>query len=284
MKEMKSILVPVDFSKCSLDALKFAAVTAKKSGAMIHLISIIEKQNYYFLGSDPIVIPPELTFTNNAHDEKLKSEIRRRLEEIKKSAYLKDVPVEIKIGTGLKVYKCIEEYSRISKSDMIIMGSNGAHGLTKILIGSNAERVSRFSKIPVLVVNHKVRNIKTIIFASDFEKEAYKVFPFVQKFAEIFASDIHLLKVNIFTHYNNTEDLELLKKFNKKFKSNYKEVVFENSTKASGILKYAEKINSSIIAIGTHGKKGLIRLLFENVSEETIRFSSKPVLTVNLKN
>ena len=280
---MKSILVPIDFSKCSLDALKFAAVTAKKSGAMIHLISIIEKQNYYFLGSDPIVITPEFTYSNNSHDEKLKNEIRKRLEELTKLSYLKGIPVEVKIGTGLKVYKCIEEYSRISKSDMIIMGSSGAHGLTKILIGSNAERVSRFAKIPVRIVNNKVQNIKTIIFASDFEKEAYKVFPFVQKFAEVFNSDIHLLKINIFTHYNNTEDVELLKKFNKKFKTNYKEVVYESSTKASGILKYAENINSSIIAIGTHGKKGLIRLLFENVSEETIRSSTKPVLTVNLK-
>ncbi|MEZ4690210.1 MAG: hypothetical protein R3A12_08495 [Ignavibacteria bacterium] len=36
------------------------------------MISIIEKQNYYFLGSDPIVIPPELIYSNNAHDEKLK--------------------------------------------------------------------------------------------------------------------------------------------------------------------------------------------------------------------
>lgn len=280
---MKSILVPVDFSKCSIDALKFAAVTAKKTGAMIHLISIIEKQNYYFLGSDPIVIPPEFTYSNNAHDEKLKSEIRSRLDEIKKSSFMKDIQTECKIGTGLKVYKCIEEYARISKSDMIIMGSSGAHGLTKILIGSNAERVSRFSKIPVLIMNHNVQNIKTIIFASDFENEAYKVFPFIQLFAGIFDADIHLLKVNIFTHYNNKEDLELLKKFNKKFKSDYKEVVFESSTKAAGILKYAEKVNSSIIAIGTHGKKGLVRLLFENVSEETIRSSSKPVLTVNLK-
>jgi len=281
---MKSILVPIDFSKCSIDALKFAAVTAKKSGAMIHLISIIEKQNYYFLGSDPIVIPPELTITNNSHDEKLKSEIRLRLEDIRNSEYLKDIPVDINIGTGLKVYKCIEEYSRISKSDMIIMGSSGAHGLTKILIGSNAERVSRFSKIPVLIVNHKVQKIKTIIFASDFEKEAYIVFPFIQSFANIFNADIHLLKVNIFTHYNDTEDKALLRKFNDKFKTDYKEVVFENSTKASGILKYAGKVSSSIIAIGTHGKKGLVRLLFENVSEETIRSSYKPVLTVNLKN
>ncbi|HMQ68911.1 MAG TPA: universal stress protein [Ignavibacteria bacterium] len=280
---MKAILVPIDFSKCSLDALKFAAFTAKRSGAKIHLISIIEKQNYYFLGSDPIVIPPELIYSNNAHDEKLKNEIRSRLDKITRSAYLKDIPVEYKIGTGLKVFKCIEEYSRISKSDMIIMGSSGAHGITKILIGSNAERVSRFSKIPVLIMNHSIRNIKTIIFASDFEKEAYRVFPFVQEFAKVYDSEIHLLKVNIFTHYNNAGDIALLKKFNKKFNSNYKEVVFESSTIASGIHKYADKINSSMIAIGTHGKKGLIRLLFENVSEETIRYSAKPVLTVNLK-
>ena len=96
------------------------------------------------------------------------------------------------------------------------MGSNGAHGISKILIGSNAERVSRFSEIPVLIINQKISKIKTVIFASDFEKESYNVFPFVKNFAEIFNADIHLLKVNIYTHYNKSDDLNLLKKFNKK--------------------------------------------------------------------
>ncbi|HMS66398.1 MAG TPA: universal stress protein [Ignavibacteria bacterium] len=280
---MKSILVPVDFSECSIDALKFAAKAAKASGAKINLISIIEKQNYYFLGSDPIAISPELIESNNMHDEQLKKEIRLKLEKLKMSAFLKGINVECKVGTCLKVYKCIIEYSRISGSDFIIMGSNGAHGLSKVLIGSNSERVARFSNIPVLIINGKINKLETVIFASDFDKESYKVFPFIKSFAECFKADIHLLKVNIYSHYNNSEDSELLKKFNKKYNTNYKEVIQNSPVISLGIQRYSSKIRNGIIAIGTHGKKGLIRLLLENISEETIRSSVKPVLTVNLK-
>lgn len=283
MKKIKSILVPVDFSECSIDALKFAAKAALNANATIHLLSVIEKQNYYFLGSDPIAMSPEFIHSNIRYDENLKKEIRNKLEILKSSAFLKGVNVDCKVGTCLKVYKSINEYARISNSDFIIMGSNGAHGISKILVGSNAERVARFSEIPVLVINQKISKVKTVIFASDFEKESYKVFPFVKNFAEIFNADIHLLKVNIFTHYNKSDDLNLLKKFNKKFNSDYKEIVQDSPAIALGIQKYASKVSGSIIALGTHGKKGILRILLENISEETIRSSVKPVLTINLK-
>lgn len=283
MKNIKSILVPIDFSECSIDALKFAAKVALKADAAIHLLSVIEKQNYYFLGSDPIAMSPELIHSNIRYDENLKSEIKNKLENLKKSVFLKNIKVDCKVGTCLKVYKSINEYARISKSEFIIMGSNGAHGISKILIGSNAERVARFSSIPVLIINQRLNKLNTVIFASDFEKESYKVFPFVKLFADTFNADIHLLKINIYTHYNKSEDLNLLKKFNKKFNSNYKEVVQDSPGIALGIQNYAAKINNGIIALGTHGKKGILRILLENISEETIRSSVKPVLTINLK-
>ena len=54
--------------------------------------------------------------------------------------------------------------------------------------------------------------------------------------------------------------------------------------KEQGILDYTNEINADMIAIGTHGKKGLARFLKTDVSEDMIRLSEKPILVVNFNN
>lgn len=277
---MKTILVPTDFSKCSIQALKFASNVAELSGATIHLISIIERQNYYFMGGEPIVIPPPLLSTQSKHDEKLKKVIKKKLIELSRDPYFSLIKIICKVGSGLKAYKSINEYAQISKADMIIMGTTGAHGIREIFLGSNSERVARFSKIPVVILTRQPKNIKTIVFASDFEKESYRIFPFVQNFAKLFNADIHLLSINDGKKFKKIDERNSLKLFNKKFKSHYKEIVFDCINITEGIVKYSDKVRADMIAIGTHGKKGIVRLLMEDVSEQTIRFSQRPVMTV----
>lgn len=277
---MKTIIVPVDFSKCSIEALKFASLTAQKSNAKIHLLHIIQMQNYYFMGTDPLSVPP--VNVNDKYYDNLNKEVTKTLEKLQKASYLENVFAVSKIETTHNIYEGILSYARKAGADIIIMGTYGSNSLKEILIGSNAERVVRFSDIPVLVVPKKIDKLKKIVFASDFSKESYLVFPEVRKFAELFGAEICLLKVN--THHQFTrirDNMDLLRAFNKKFKSDYKIAIYDDYKKEEGIINYADEVDADLIAIGTHGKKGPARFFKEDISGSMVGLTYKPVLAVN---
>ncbi|MCX7877257.1 MAG: universal stress protein [Ignavibacteria bacterium] len=281
---MKKILVPTDFSKCSIFGLDFASILAKRSQAEIHIFNAILTTNYYY-AADPFVIAPPASVMAQSINENLKKASLAKLKKISQRNSLNGLKLNIHCETTTNVHYEILNYADNIKADIIIMGTKGAGNLKDILIGSTAERVARFSSRPVLVMPSAMKKTPgKIVFASDFTDEAYGIFPFVRNFAEILNAEIRLLKVNTTQQFKRTQDdVILIKNFLKKFGSKYKWDIYNDYMKEEGILSFAEDINADMIAIGTHGKKGLARFLRQDVSEGVIRLSKKPVLIVNLK-
>jgi len=280
---MKTIIVPTDFSKCSIEALEFASWLAKKTGAKLHIINIITS-NLYLYAADPMVAAPSYSAVYESYYENIKKVSEKHLEKLTKNKFLQNLDITTKSISGMNIHEQIIAYSDKVKADLIIMGSKGASGVKGILIGSNAERVVRFSHRPVIVIHNKVKNpvFKKIVFASDFMEEAYKIFSAVKNFAEIFNAEILLIKVNTVEQFRRTiDDREKINKFNKHFKTVYKYVLYNDYMKEQGILDYTNEIKADMIAIGTHGKKGLARFLKTDVSEDMVRVSNKPIMVVN---
>lgn len=283
---MKTILIPTDFSKYSAYAFETAAALAKKVKAKLHLFNAAETGAYYFSSAEPIVIAPPAGIMIEGINENLKKASMKKLEKLKKDKIFNGIDVTVKSDTTINVHESIIEYAADIKASIIIMGTRGAGGIKGIVLGTTAERVVRFSPIPVIVIPVKVKNPvpKIIVFASDFTKEAYKVFPFIQNLAGIYGSQIHLLKINTRDNFAKTgEDEELISKFNKSFGGKYKYAIYSDYMKEEGILNYSDRVQADLIAIGTHGKTGLRRFFSEDVSEGVVRLSHKPVLIVNIK-
>lgn len=78
------------------------------------------------------------------------------------------------------------------------MGSHGTSGLSEVFIGSNAEKVVRNSKVPVLVIKNSYESffIDKFVFASDFKDESKNAYKQAVNFAKKFDATIHLLMVN----------------------------------------------------------------------------------------
>ena len=282
---MKTILVPTDFSKNSFYGLEFAAKLARRSRAKLHLFNVALRGTYYY-ASDPLVIAPPAAVMVESIIENLKKSSMAKLEKIRKSKLFKGIKVSLECETSFSVYREILDYSKKIKADLIVMGTKGESNVKDIFLGSTAERVVRFSEKPVLVIPNKIKNsnLNLIVFASDFTHEAYGIFRFVRDFAKIFNAKIDLLKINTMNQFRRTkDDAERMSKFNIKFKTNYRTVIFNDYMKEEGILNYSELVSADLIAIGTHGKKGLARFFSADVSEGVVRLSHKPILVVNLK-
>jgi len=146
---VKSILVPVDFSPHSEAALLFAVQVADKMGASVTVLHVIhdlgEAPGYYSVKGRK----KQLKRMEDVANEMLEDFIRKIQEKYPELETLKKL--ETTLVKGLPVNRILEVAEK-SKSQMIIMGSQGRTGLSHIMLGSKAEQVMRLSPIPVTIV------------------------------------------------------------------------------------------------------------------------------------
>lgn len=291
---MKKILVPTDFSGCSLSAVEFAAYTAKKTGSVVDLLHVIDTG---IDALDPTVIAllPGSDFAAGAMPPTdagiimmgLLKQTKMHMNRVMHMPYWKGVTVTDHVKTGGDIYHKIIEYAQKTNPDMIIMGTHGASGFKEAFIGSNTEKVARLADRPLLAIKHKIAHpdIQTIVFATDFSDEVYEVYTSIRKFAEIFDAKIYLLKVNTPGSFESSDQTtHLVSEFIKEFREakDYPFVIYNNGSKESGIVHFARKVDADMIALGTHGRGGLSVLFHPSVSEGLVNHSPLPVLTVNI--
>jgi nucleotide-binding universal stress UspA family protein len=144
--QVKSILLPTDFSECGNYALSYATSMARTFGAAIIFVHVIE----------PIV--PSVGYSGMTEPLPI-ADISDQLEDSAE----RELPkfAECKECAGLQVEEVIvhgeaaSEIVRVAKEravDLIVVSSHGRTGLGRILFGSTAEAIVRHAPCPVLVV------------------------------------------------------------------------------------------------------------------------------------
>lgn len=144
---MKRILVPVDFSPTSTKAFRFAVDIASKSGGSVLL---------YHLYTAAKESKSELVTSVGERSKQIALACLKKLKRLKNQVMKEtsEVPVSTIIGRS-PVVSNILKYAEKRHIDLIVMGTQGASGLKKISMGSNASQVMEKSEIPVLLVPEK---------------------------------------------------------------------------------------------------------------------------------
>lgn len=272
---MKKILVPTDFSECALNALRVATKIAKKNKSTIYLVHVYDRP------ISGITLQFEI---DNVKNKKIRNKIKDEMEKIAAFKFLKGVKLKRFIIPDKTIWEMLS-HKNLKEVDLVVMGTHGSSGTNEFFIGSNAEKVVRSANKPVLCVKHRNDNINfsNIVFASDFSIEAIHAFPAVKKFAEVFNSNIHFLKINTPEKFETTgESKKEIDRFLKKV--GYKDAsvtIYNDFKKETGIIRYAYDIKADLIALGTHGRNGLSRFYNKSIAEGLVNHSSLPILTVN---
>jgi nucleotide-binding universal stress UspA family protein len=282
---MKKILIPIDFSKCSLAAARYAAKIAEKHNSSLYLLHIISNPHLYFVTSDVDMSSSMIYAERKRYIDRLESDAKNKLEELRKSYFVRNLKVDYAVIVGSSINKDIVDYAKTKKIDLILMGSNGNDNFERIVLGSNSERVFRFTDIPVLIVGQRVKSndIKKVVFASDFTPEAIQVYPVLSRFIKPYEPDIHLIRINTENSLLPTEEaIRRMKKMVKRFKGNFITDVRAAYEVYEGITKYAKEVNADLIAIGALRRKGLSRFFSNRIIEGVIRRTRIPVLTIDI--
>eukprot|EP01136_Pigoraptor_vietnamica_P040565 Opistho-1_new@12618 len=147
---MKKILVPIDFSDYSTNAVKYAIEMAKTMKASIHLCHAIAIPEVSPMAG--MVVWPTEDYT--AIKEETTTTLKNYVDELKANTTLNEpfLPIiEYSCAFG-NVKKVIEDSSKELKIDLVIMGMAGAGKLSHLLLGSNSLAVIADNHIPVLLV------------------------------------------------------------------------------------------------------------------------------------
>jgi nucleotide-binding universal stress UspA family protein len=274
---MKKILVPTDFSEYAYYALKVAAQIAKKNDGEIILLHMLELPHQ---GGDAIGsghdIPEIMLFKNAAI---------KRLEDLMNDQCLDGLKVSQVIQFEL-AFDGIMNISKKNEVDLIVMGSHGASGFKEMFIGSNAEKVVRFSDIPVLVLKREeeIFNVGHFVFASDFSDEVRKPFQKVVEFANKFNAELHLVMINTPSSFKPTHIAnEIMSNFVSNYSINkFSTHIYNDTNVENGILNFANHVDADLIGMSTHGRRGLSHFFNGSISEDLVNHALRPVITFKI--
>ena len=144
--DIRSILVPTDFSECARHAVPVAADLARLLGARVVCLHVVEPI-VQPIGFAPVAEPmaaPEL-------GERMEESAARDLPAFSKSEGFAGLEVEDLMAHGEPAAEIVR-VSEESGTGLIVISSHGRTGLGRILFGSTAESVVRHARCPVLVV------------------------------------------------------------------------------------------------------------------------------------
>ncbi len=279
---MKNILVPFDFSEEAENAFKFAQEIAALSSAKLKLVHIIEiptTQHFNTMGE----VNLEENYVDKVYMVELVDKRKKQLKEIEKELGVQPFPFSTRLSFG-NPYAGISKEIAEMKADLVIMGSKGSSGLEELLIGSNTEKVVRHAKCPVITVKSptKVKDIKKIVFASDFSDDSKKVMLKLKDLQTLLEASLYLVKINTPNSFENSKKSK--QKINDFIKTNKLENVkvdiFNSSSEEEGILEYAEDLEADLIAMATHGRTGFLHLLSGSIAEDVVNAAKRPVWTM----
>lgn len=274
---MKKLLVPVDFSRQSIDAFRMALDITALSGGSVRLLHVI---SFPVLHDSPLMstTPFRKQLLND-----LKEVAVEKFKRLESEFNTREIRVETEVISG-RVHPAIMDCIVVKHIDLVIMGTKGTEGFKEWIVGSNTEKIVRTSPVPVIAVKKygPVSGIRSIVFPTDMNAGHHEdLIKKITALQDFFQAKLHIICVNTPAVYR--PEMEIRKKigdFARKFSlKNYTINVFSHSNEESGILEFSKQTNADLIAIATHGFTGIARVLNGSVAEDVVNHARFPVWT-----
>jgi nucleotide-binding universal stress UspA family protein len=276
---MKKILVPCDFSVQARQAFHTALAIAEADPGEVHLLHVIEIP----VLQDPLLLPVP-AFEEGLFGE-LESKAREQFSRMAATAPA-GVNVETKVLYGVTA-SMIRHYIREFDITMVVMGTRGSTGIRELFVGSNTEKVVRQSPVPVMVVRNEVEHdqIKDIVFPNslDLEKQEDLV-QHVKVIQAFYGAKLHIVWINTPSNFvSDKQTKQRMKAFVNRFMiDNYTLNIYNDIYEEMGIVNFAHEIKAGMLAMGTHGRRGLAHFFAGSVTEDVVNHIDLPIWTYTM--
>lgn len=175
---IRNILFPTDFSAASSRAMPHALAIARQHNSTVHIVHVI-KPAITYIGAD------SAGFECGTNHETCK-DARKRLEALLTPQVTKEVHCEPTVSEG-NLWECLARLIQVFDIDLVILGTKGAGGITKMMTGSDAEQLFYEAPCPVMTIGPHVKpdgkpQFKEILFALDFTEQCLRAYPYALEF------------------------------------------------------------------------------------------------------
>jgi len=274
------ILVPIGFSEQSMVALGQAFNIAKIKKSGIVLLSVIKEQSVM-----------QTLFADDNSDE-LKAKVKEKLDAMALEYSEKyGINVDTMVSKG-KIYQQINGVSEMISADLIIMGTNGSQGRSSKVIGSNAEKVVRLSKCPVITIKGKchMQGCENIILPIDIEKETKQKVTYALEYARYWDATIRVVSVvlrdNQEIRGRLTKNINQVKEFIVKAGVKCTAELIEGEKKQTlgdFVFEYEKQFESDLIMIMTKKEELSLSNNISDTARYIINNSEIPVMSIRPK-
>lgn len=279
MRDIKNLLVPIDFSDESVAGLKAANQLATKFKSKVHVV--------HFLPYHPVVTP---VYPGDA-SMIVNSAVQEQQMEREKSHVLKKLKVEMDLylSEGLRgqIYIVSDTLNSGMNDllgdidvDLIVSGTSADNNLLEKFSSTNTEKMIRKSGIPVLAVSDYADiSMDDVLIATDLSTELPGRLFDMCRLLENHGATIHFVNVNTTELLNEADILPKMTALVKSLKiQNYRIHIVSNRAEVNGILKIADQIHPGIILMKTYQKSNFWTFFEGSLAEKVIKETDVPVL------
>lgn len=274
---MRPIIVPVDFSDFSFNALEHALSIARKGGIDLRMVWVKKPQELapaFIEGMENQVTAAE-------------KELKKMVEKYQPT--LPDSLIDFTIKEG-KVYKEVVEEAEKNNAFLIVTATHGISGFEERWMGSNANKIVSDAPCPVITIRGGVsisRELNRIILPIDNTPETRQKLPLTAIIAKMFHAEIH-----VFIMYNTKVQAvrrtldsyaEQSIKYLVENKVPYKLETIEVKNLVDDLIDYAKAVDANLISIMTEMEKSALNWWLGSYAQQLTNNSPFPVLVSHPK-
>lgn len=268
------ILCPVDFSEASQNAIEYAAKLAQRLGATIKFV------NVQMMG-----MSEGISMFSFAERESTKQKI---INDQKLESYCIAVSAEFKVQCDHEVILSFGAFEKIiadesGKSSLIVTGTDGLDNISQFYFGTHSFRIAKNASCPVIIVPASClyRDVKKIVFASDYNKGEKLMLEQLKKFTHIFNAELEVLHVS---EKDSTISKEVYKAFcsmteealDDSSKIKFTRLISENE--ADSIESFMYKTSADLLVVYFEEHSIMYRLFHESLIKKLSSYAEFPMM------
>jgi nucleotide-binding universal stress UspA family protein len=297
----KTILVPLDGSPFSAKALPVAAALAKRSGAALHLVTVLDPSAYVPFVPGEVLVP--VMDTDALSARRLADEAA--IGEVAQTLVADGVQATGRVIEGT-VVEALSEHATAIGADLVIMTTHGRSGLERLWLGSVATSFLHRAPCPVFLVRPSGETAPdpasplpggSLLVPLDGSRFADAIVPHAVVFSQSVGVPISLFTVAIpnaipmapfgtealladegdLTRQEH-EAQQRLEALAASLPDGATVDVATDMTAARAIIEKAASSGAGVIAMATHGRTGIARLVLGSVADAVLRGAPQAML------
>lgn len=280
---MKKILVPIDFSECSQNALLYAKNLANTLGFSLDVVHVYTGN---LNSNESLTLRPGKT-KQESLQERLDEFVNALPENEKDNSVLTKTKIETEAILAMNVSYKILKLTKNSDIAMVVMGTSGVGNIMNKMLGSISSAVAQRAHCPVMLIPEGLtyKDFKNVLYASNYESADENLIQQVIDFGNVFRATMHFVHIEDKDNYETIEETIFNKLFEKGDPAFFFNIVnIKNKPVIDGLTQYADENNVDLIVLVNRQRSYLDNLFQLSLTKKMTLDTKYPLMVFHLMN